>query len=114
LGLPDKWLDWPQFQASFVGIDYANIKVREMINRWKEYVLVRECLAPEGSDRSNHKQDQAVLTALIYLTCLSSPGDGEMFDQVYWAQVRNEGEFSRWNDIDFMADNALLQLLDDF
>jgi len=36
LGLPHKWLDWPEFRADFVGIDYANIKVRKMINRWKE------------------------------------------------------------------------------
>jgi len=53
---------------------------------------------PEGSNRSNHRQDQAVLTALVYLL-LSD--DGEMFDQVHWAGEKVKGEFSAYNDVDF-------------
>ena len=38
--------------------------VRAMINRWRECALIKECIAPEGSSRSNHRQDQAVLSVL--------------------------------------------------
>jgi hypothetical protein len=36
------------------------------VREWCECTLRRECIAPEGSDRSNHRQDQAVFTILYY------------------------------------------------
>jgi len=100
LGLPDKWLDSLDFEAGFIGVDYANIKVREIINRWKECALVRECIAPEGSNKSNHRQDQAVLTVLIYLFLsdeMSSFLSDETSDHIRWVMRK---EFSTHNDID--------------
>lgn len=39
-------------------------KGTELIRRWAEVALDRESLAPEGSSRLNHRQDQAVLSVL--------------------------------------------------
>lgn len=40
--------------------------VRDLIKDWYTMALTRDCIAPEGSDRSNHRQDQAVFTVLYY------------------------------------------------
>jgi hypothetical protein len=37
-----------------------------LIARWRELALVREYIAPKGSNRMNHRQDQALLTVLAY------------------------------------------------
>lgn len=41
--------------------------VREFINDYSKYCLVKECIFPEGSSRKNHRQDQSVLSCLYYL-----------------------------------------------
>lgn len=40
--------------------------VRDFINDYAKYCLVKECIFPEGSSRENHRQDQSVLTCLYY------------------------------------------------
>ena len=40
--------------------------IRTMINRWRECSLIKECIAPEGSNKLNHRQDQAVLSVLAH------------------------------------------------
>lgn len=66
MGVSDDLLDMPEYQGDFVGVNYSNPKVRDLIDRWKEYALIKECIAPEGSNRRNHRHDQAILTALVY------------------------------------------------
>ena len=51
-------------------MDYANQEAREIIHKWKELALVKECIAPVGSNRSNHRQDQSILSILIYQSTL--------------------------------------------
>jgi hypothetical protein len=36
----------------------------ELISEWAACAMERECIAPNGSSRSNHRQDQAVLSVL--------------------------------------------------
>jgi hypothetical protein len=52
--------------ANIVGINYDIDWVKDLIGEWKDLSLVRECIYPDGSDRNNHRQDQAVLTILYY------------------------------------------------
>jgi len=47
-----------------VAINYNIAWCKDLVREWRDYALRRECIAPEGSDRSNHRQDQAVLTIL--------------------------------------------------
>jgi hypothetical protein len=52
--------------GGIVGVHYRFSEVVDTIRQWKELALVRECIAPEGSDRSNHRQDQALLSVIAH------------------------------------------------
>ncbi|RIA93848.1 hypothetical protein C1645_818816 [Glomus cerebriforme] len=47
-----------------VTLDTTNIKVKNIIDDWFKCALVKDCIAPPGSSRINHRQDQAILTYL--------------------------------------------------
>jgi len=49
-----------------VSIDYANPKALSLAKKWSEYAMVKECIAPNGSNRENHRQDQSLLSILSY------------------------------------------------
>lgn len=49
-----------------VGVNYNNVNGKKLITEWKGAALVKECIAPAGSNRNNHRQDQAVLSILYY------------------------------------------------
>ena len=71
--------DWargkPNIRADCCAFDPAFEEARALARRWREGALIKECIAPEGSDRSNHRQDQALLTVLAYLTGLAGKCD---------------------------------------
>lgn len=62
-----------------LGFDTKNETiVNEFIIPWFECGLQKNCIAPVGSNRLNHRQDQAVLTYLVYLngqSCSVAPRD---------------------------------------
>jgi hypothetical protein len=39
---------------------------REIVRPWRTCALARDCIAPAGSSRKNHRQDQAVLSYLVH------------------------------------------------
>ncbi|APZ46774.1 hypothetical protein BW723_10980 [Polaribacter reichenbachii] len=49
-----------------VSVDYNNIKARQVIKNWSDSAKTKDCIAPQGSNRQNHRQDQAILSVLIY------------------------------------------------
>jgi len=56
-----------------------------------ECALRRECIAPEGSDRSNHRQDQAVLTILYckYQEKYKFSDINEKIDLIIHSELKN-------------------------
>ncbi|MEW8015413.1 MAG: hypothetical protein AB2807_11730 [Candidatus Sedimenticola endophacoides] len=66
LNASDSLLNRPNLNGAFVAADYQNDKAREVVDRWKKCALERECIAPRGSSRKNHRQDQAVLSVLVH------------------------------------------------
>ncbi|CAO3639592.1 unnamed protein product [Cunninghamella echinulata] len=60
-----------------VGFDTTNQTiVKDIIVPWYECGLNKNCIAPPGSSRENHRQDQAALTLLAYKSgykCLGNP-----------------------------------------
>ncbi|KAF9311309.1 hypothetical protein BG003_007550 [Podila horticola] len=52
--------------AAVIAFDVRNVTVRDGIMReWVECAKTKECIAPAGSSRENHRQDQAALTYLV-------------------------------------------------
>jgi hypothetical protein len=49
-----------------VSVCYKKTRARELVNRWKQCALTRDCIAPKGSSRKNHRQDQAVLSVIAH------------------------------------------------
>jgi hypothetical protein len=63
----------PNAAAGLVGIaigtappEAARRVYDEIVAPWRAAALAKECIAPAGSSRRNHRQDQAVLTYLIH------------------------------------------------
>ena len=49
-----------------VGFSYYHNTSMQLLDKWFKCALKKECIAPKGSNRNNHRQDQAVLTVLAY------------------------------------------------
>ena len=65
--------------GAIVGINPAYPGIKDLILRWRDFALIKECIAPEGSDRTNHRQDQALLSVLV-----------SQFQEVYNYQLINQ------------------------
>ena len=59
--------DKPELSGAVIAIDTTNKTVmKTVVNPWFECALEKECIAPKGSSRKNHRQDQAIITCLAY------------------------------------------------
>ncbi|MBE1208440.1 DUF1647 domain-containing protein [Aminobacter carboxidus] len=66
-GLPSDWnADAPNLNTACVAFDLESDIGANLVEQWAEGALVRDCIAPEGSSRANHRQDQALFTVLAY------------------------------------------------
>jgi hypothetical protein len=68
-----RYADRPNADATLVGFatGHRSPEVRETIYRdivapWRACALDKACIAPDGSSRRNHRQDQAVLSLLMH------------------------------------------------
>ena len=50
-----------------IGFNTTQEYARNLLEDFSKYCSIKECIAPDGSNRSNHRQDQAVLTILYYI-----------------------------------------------
>lgn len=62
----DIWGHYHQVEASIVGLRLDSVILNKIILPWESCALTKACIAPEGSSRKNHRQDQSVLTYLVY------------------------------------------------
>jgi len=67
LSVPARILDRINLASGLVGIDTRHPKARILAEAWRAGALDRETIAPAGSDGSNHRQDQAVLSVLAHM-----------------------------------------------
>ncbi|HYM25065.1 MAG TPA: hypothetical protein VEU08_17730, partial [Vicinamibacterales bacterium] len=70
---PGEFAERPNADATLVGFaissggrEQRDAVFRDVVSSWKACALVKECIAPEGSSRRNHRQDQAVLSYLVH------------------------------------------------
>ena len=68
LEVPPKMLTRPNLNGACVAVCYENLTARELILRWRACALDKNCIAPPGSSRDNHRQDQALLSVLAHLS----------------------------------------------
>jgi len=52
--------------GAIIGFAVGHKHIRDFINRFAELAAIKDCIAPEGSSRANHRQDQALFTILYY------------------------------------------------
>lgn len=52
--------------GAILAFNITDTNVCSLIERFAECASIKECIAPEGSSRQNHRQDQAVFTILYY------------------------------------------------
>ena len=73
--------------GAIVGFDLSHSPARKLLAAWLSCALHRECIAPVGSHRGNHRQDQAELT-VIMLNHGLNPGPGPRHH--LWVQLDNQ------------------------
>lgn len=56
--------DVEMYAGGCVAFDTDNPRARSLLENWARYASIKECIAPEGSNRGNHRQDQALLSVL--------------------------------------------------
>ena len=61
---PVEYGDKPNADATLVG--FTNRVYDTIVEPWRRCAMVKECIAPAGSSRANHRQDQAVLSYLVH------------------------------------------------
>ena len=66
IGIQNNILDKRNFASGLVGFDYNLKEARIISELWSEFSQIQECISPKESSRLNHRQDQAVLTLLLY------------------------------------------------
>ena len=63
---PDWGLDKSNLNGACIAFDTSREAGRLLAAEWARLALIREAIAPEGSDRTNHRQDQALLSVLAH------------------------------------------------
>tara|TARA_Y100000389_G_scaffold4279_1_gene4062 strand:- start:1598 stop:2344 length:747 start_codon:yes stop_codon:yes gene_type:complete len=66
IGIQNNILNKKNFASGLIGFDYNSKEARLVSELWSKFSQIQECISPKGSSRLNHRQDQAVLTLLLY------------------------------------------------
>lgn len=70
--LPQRTLLSPNLNGAIVGVDRRCRKAKLAVHWWSLAANDKEWIAPKGSDRSNHRQDQSLLTLIAAALSLYS------------------------------------------
>lgn len=66
-GLPGDWMATARnLNGACVAFDLDSALGVQLLDSWASAAQVEVCIAPQGSNRTNHRQDQALLTVLAY------------------------------------------------
>jgi hypothetical protein len=71
LGATDELARRPMRAGTVVGFSVGTLDATHLAAKWRASALEPACIAPEGSDRTNHRQDQSVLSVLLHQSALS-------------------------------------------
>ena len=71
LEFPNYYLNKKNFAGGLVGFNPNKTNSMKLLNNWSHYSMKKNALYPNGSSRKNHRQDQSILTMLIYISKLN-------------------------------------------
>jgi hypothetical protein len=64
--VPKHFLDLPQHSAACIGFKRESRSAVPLLETWKNLAHQKNVIAPVGSNRTNHRQDQSLISILIY------------------------------------------------
>ena len=64
--LNKKQLNSNNLNGAIIGFSLDSNKSLILLEKWTDLSMQKDFIAPKGSDRTNHRQDQALLTVLAY------------------------------------------------
>lgn len=70
------FLSLPNRNGAILAFNIQHEDMRSLIRKFAECAATRECIAPLGSSRANHRQDQAVFTILYWQYIKTHPTCG--------------------------------------
>lgn len=70
LNFPNSLLNEKNRNGACIAFNPNIPEAKGLLESWYQAALDKDIIAPEGSNRSNHRQDQALLSALFYLSPL--------------------------------------------
>jgi Protein of unknown function (DUF1647) len=77
-GCDTQWgKDKVNLNGACVAFDPRFERAQGLARKWNEGALIKRCIAPPGSDRSNHRQDQALLSVLAHIDGLAVTSETE-------------------------------------
>lgn len=71
LNYPNEHLKETNLNGACIAFNPLNPEAKSLLDRWAHAAMDKDIIAPRGSNRNNHRQDQATLSALYYLSSLS-------------------------------------------
>lgn len=60
--------------GAILGFDSGSIVAQDLVNSWFLCALNPECISPQGSSRTNHRQDQSAISCLAYKNLVAHNG----------------------------------------
>lgn len=68
------YLNRKNLNGAVIAFDTNYVSARNLLNQWVECAMEKKCIAPDNSNRTNHRQDQAALTVLAYKEKMAPEG----------------------------------------
>ena len=92
LGVPDSWRGKSNRCGGIVAADTRRPHVMNLLQEWRRLALIKDCIAPRGSSRRNHRQDQSLLSILVHRYLERAEYPVTLEDRFL--------DFTAWNDIE--------------
>lgn len=79
-----------QLAATFIGFRVGSSNADRLISAWAQYSRDRNIIAPPGSSRINHRQDQSIFSILMYRILAESTPKRLLSFVGYWPKAVKE------------------------
>eukprot|EP01084_Bolivina_argentea_P304042 525022_1 len=93
--------------GSLMGFNYNINWIKQFVTDFRNCALIKQCIAPNGSSRRNHRQDQAVFTILYYQ--YHKKHTFQMLETLLYSSRHNDIDKHHWsinNDMQLSLDHS--------